>query len=341
MLAIPDTTEHATKLADWLEFRALLAPDGLIGFGTLVSATDLEIEEQEEDIADEDVRQESIVLEVQAVIAERVKVVGADYPFVVDPDGTSMQLVPAITSVGAIYLFCLFLSHAYDRTIIPQIHAPEIDDAVRDLFQVCATVAAAGYVEGIATSFGWPRPNSEAFLTALKRVYGMFGDGTLHNTPPAGAPNQVKDDGIDIIAWRPSPDGLPGTHYLLGQVASGNDWGGKSVVSYVDRFHRFWFSRQPASPMTPAMFMPFCLEPKSVDDAVLAQEIAVGNMQRLTNMFGVLFYRYRMPHFAAKGMRIRQDAGHLIERADELPRVEAWVQAYSDRLRAAAAAENA
>jgi hypothetical protein len=253
-----------------------------------------ETEEQEEDIADEDARHESLVGSVQSVIAERRKIIGPDdYPFIIDDDGSGMQRAAPVTPAGAIYLFCLFLSHAYDRTIIPKEHAPDITHEVRDLFQICATVAAAGYVEGIATSFGWPRPDSEKFLAALKRIYGMFGDGTPHGAAPIGAPDQVKDDGIDVIAWRPSPDGLPGTHYLLGQVASGNDWQGKSVVNYIDMFHKFWFSTPPASREIPVMFMPFCLEPKAFDDPSEAQESAVNNMQRLTNFFGVLIYRYR------------------------------------------------
>lgn len=335
MLSIPDRTEHVTKLADWLELSALHAPDGRIGFGTLVSASDLSIEEQEEDITDEDIRQESLVISVQAEIEARRKMVGSnDYPFVVDQNGTALKFSGTLTTIGAIYLFCLFLSHAYDRTIIPKALAPEIDNATRDLFQVCATVAAAGYVQGVATSFGWPRPDGTAFLAALRRIYQLFGDGTPVDAPPPAAPAQVKDEGIDIVAWRPTPDGLPGTHYLLGQVASGNDWRDKSVVAYIELFHQYWFHRQPASQHQPAMFMPFCLEPKGVDDAVDAQEVAVDNMQRLTSQFGVLFYRYRMANFAAIGLQSAQ-SGNLVERVDELPRVTEWVTLYSQRLKAA------
>jgi hypothetical protein len=163
----------------------------------------------------------------------------------------------------------------------------------------------------------------------------MFGDGTPHREPPPAAPDQVKDDGIDIIAWRPSPDGLPGTIYLLGQVASGKDWRGKTVIAYITMFHQYWFHRQPAAQPQAAMFIPFCLDPKGTEDAALAQEIAVDNMQRLTMQFGVLVYRYRMPHYAAIGLQGQTQHGHFIERADELPRVEQWVQAYAERLRTA------
>lgn len=335
MLSLPDSTEHATNLADWIELSALLARDGRIGFSSLVSAADLAIDEQEKDIADEDAQQENLVISVQAVIDERRKIVGPnDYPFIVDADGIGIQRVEAVTPVGAIYLFCLFLSHAYDRTIIPLEHAPKITNEVRDLFQVCATIAAAGYVAGAAMSFGWPRPDSARFLDALKRIYALFGDGKPHENEPLGAPAQVKDDGIDVIAWQPSPDALPGTPYLLGQVASGSDWNKKSVLSNIRMFHQFWFSRQPVSPTTPAMFMPFCIVPKQSDEAAHTQEVAVAHMQRLTAQFGVVFYRYRVPQYAARG--IVASARHLVERVDELPRVGDWVRQYSDQLRTAA-----
>ena len=39
------------------------------------------------------------------------------------------------------------------------------------------------------------------------------------NVPP-GFPSQLKDGGIDVIAWKDFPDKLPGKLYLLGQCAS-------------------------------------------------------------------------------------------------------------------------
>jgi hypothetical protein len=48
-----------------------------------------------------------------------------------------------------------------------------------------------------------------------------------------------------------------------------------------------------------------------------------------------LFYRYRVPHFAAKGIKVKTEQGHLVERIDELPKIGEWVQTYSDLLRTA------
>lgn len=64
MLSVPDETVHRTKVADWLELKAIASPDSKIGFGTLVSGTALTENDQEENIADEDSAEEDLVIGV-------------------------------------------------------------------------------------------------------------------------------------------------------------------------------------------------------------------------------------------------------------------------------------
>jgi hypothetical protein len=336
VLSIPDKNSHRTKFADWLELSCIRAADGRVGFGTLVSASDIASEEQPEDIAEEDIREDDLVLAVQDEINQRRRCIGdQDYPFRVDDRGEAIVFTRELTEAGAVYLFCLFLSHASDRTIVPAALAPQVDNPARDLFQVCATVAAAGYVSGNAMCFGWPRPEGEAFLEALHRIYAFFGDGLPHAEPRPAAPEDVKDDGVDVIAWRPTPDGLPGTHYLLGQAASGNNWKDKSIMADANLFHDYWFERRPAARHENAMFMPFCIEPKSADDEGSQQEALVDHMQRLLLKYGTIIYRYRMARYAAEGIRIHALGGFTIERVGELQDVVRWVEGYSQTLRAA------
>lgn len=335
MLAIPDTTVHRTKLADWLELSALSSPDRRIGFGTLVSAADLARDEQLEDISEEDILQDQLVLWVQEEISRRRDHIGEDYPFRIDDLGRSLELTDTITVPGSVYLFCLFLSHAHDRTILPKSLAPKLTNRVRNLFQACATVAAGGYVQGPAISFGFPRPDGATFLKALHRAYKLFGDGTPHARPRAAASKAVKDNGIDIIAWRRSIDNLPCTLYLIGQVASGRDWEGKSVVTDRRHFHAYWFKHEPGSPTHDAMFMPFGLEPVDPGDGTAYEEVLKDYMQSNGYRYGNLFYRDRIAKHAADGLRLAQDGETGIERIADIPKVVTWVNEYSDKLRPA------
>ncbi len=332
MLAVPDQLAHRTKIADWLELKAISSPDGRVGFGTLVSATALIENEQESDIGDEDAEEDQLVQKAQEEIANRLATVGEDYPFRIDDRGRALCFITPVTGAGSIYLFCLYMSHAFDRSIISKDDAPEVNNEIRDLFQACATMAAGGFVFGPAMSFGWPRPDGSSYLKALHNVYGIFGDGKPHKKARAGASKKVKDNGIDIIAWRRTRDRLPGTQYVIAQVASGNDWEGKSVTTARIHFHDYWFEHKPSSPCTDAMFMPFDLEPPPSEDSIPYADVLKDYMQSIGYEFGILFYRHRIAEHAATALRLISEGETQIERHKDLPKIVTWVENYSRRL---------
>lgn len=334
MLAVPDDTVHRTRVADWLELKAIASPDSKIGFGTLVSGTALTENQQEENIADEDIAEETLVINVQNEIERRSETIGDDYPFQIDDKGRHLQFITPVSSVGSVYLFCLFLSNAYDRTIVPKKQAPKVTNKLRDLFQACATVAAGGFVKGPSMSFGFPRPDGTTFLSALHRVYGLFGDGEPRKKPRPAAAKKIKDNGIDIIAWRRSSDGLPCTLYLVGQVASGNNWQDKSVTTDRLHFHKYWFSNQPSSQPHDAMFMPFGLEPEDPEDGTPYDKVLKDHMQSIGYSFGTLFYRNRIAKHLAEGLDLIAAGEMHIERHGDLPKVVKWVETYMKKLKA-------
>ena len=334
MLAVPDETVHRTKIADWLELKALSSPNGRVAFGTLVAATAVGADEQQEDIGDQDQAEDQFVLGVQVEIERRLKNIGNDYPFRVDDKGRALQHITPVTNVGSVYLFCLFLSHAFDHTIVPRSLAPKITNKVRDLFQACATVAAGGFVEGPAMSFGFPRPDGATFLKALHNVYKLFGDGKPHKRPRAAAPKNVKDSGIDVIAWRRTTDKLPGTLYLVGQVASGGDWVDKSVVPDRKHFHEYWFEHAPGSQPHDAMFIPFGLEPEDPEDGTAYEDVLRDFVQSVAYKYGTLFYRDRVAEFLAIGLRLVANGEEHIQRVPDIGKVVTWVDKYTERLRA-------
>jgi hypothetical protein len=334
VFAVPDETVSRSKVADWLELKAIVSPDSRIGFGTLVSATALTENEPKEDIGDEDLHEEDFVLSAQNEIERRQRTVGPGYPFKISENGKALEFITPLNQVGSIYLFCLYVSQAFDYTIIPKKIAPAVDNRIRDLFQVCATVAAGGYVRGPAISFGFPRPDGMDFLKKLKRVYKLFGDGRPCQQPRKSAPPNVKDNGIDIIAWCRAVDELPMTHYLIGQVASGRDWVNKSVKPDREHFHKYWFVETPASQPDDAMFVPFGLEPQNEKLDADHDALLRDHMQNLGYRYGTFFYRDRIARHAAEGLRLIAGGESNIERSEELPEVGEWVNKYTERLRA-------
>ena len=335
MFAVPDETVHRTKVADWLELKAICSPDGWVGFGTLVSARVLADEEQAQDMADEDIKEDNLVLSAQAEIARRLKNIGDDYPFRINDNGRAMQFVTPVSKAGSVYLFCLFLSHASERTIVPKDLAPRVTNRTRDLFQACATIAAGGYVQGPSISFGFPRPDGATFLRALHRVYQLFGDGTPRKNPRAAAAKQIKDNGIDIIAWKRSIDSLPCTLYVIAQVASGKDWVEKSVVTDRKHFHQYWFAEEPASQAHDAMFIPFGLEPEDPEDGTPYEEVLKDYMQSVGYRYGTLFYRDRIAKHLSEGLQLAAAGEQQIERVPDVVKIVEWVERYTERLRAA------
>ena len=335
MFSIPDATEPRAKLADWLELKAISSPDGRVGFSTLVSASALAEEQQAQDIADEDIRDDNLVLSAQEEIERRRSTIRDDYPFRIDDTGRALEFVMPESNAGYVYLFCLFLSHACDRTIVPKSLAPNVTNEIRNLFQACATGAAGGYVEGPAVSFGFPRPDETGFLDALHRVYNLFGDGKPVGKPGPAATSRVKDNGIDIIAWRRPVDRLPTTMYLVGQVASGRNWEQKSVKADREHFHKYWFEKEPASQPTDAIFIPFSLEPEEPNDGTPYEDVLNDYMRYIGYRFGTVFYRDRIAHYVSKGLKLAAEGEKDIERVQDVEKVSEWVNNYTQRLRTA------
>lgn len=263
-------------------------------------------------------------------LGDRATALNDTYPFQISETGTHLTLLDDLNEGSYIYLFCLLLTHSRADDVIDGTWLPDITHRTRDLFQACSTLAAAGHADGCAISFGWPRPNDNPpFLQRLREVYALFGEGTVVDVPALGASPSPKDEEIDIIAWRPTNDSAPGTFYLLGQVASGQNWEAKSLKGPpIETFHAMWFAPKPASDPTASIFIPHAIMPNANGDR---RDV----MAWTTLRFGTIFDRLRLPFFASKGIKIA-DAGNkniYIERRDDVPEIIQWVKSQVDVLR--------
>lgn len=345
-IRIPQLKTRPAVICDWLELTVLSSNRFSYPVNRLKRLWDVnreseatdpegivvrELDTDEEGVSgeDADVYLDSVTSEA----GERAEVLGDSYPFEFDRRGTRLQVRTELSEAAYIYLFCLLLSNSKAGDVFDGTWLPNVTHRTRDLFQVCSTLAAAGEVRGCAISFGWPRPNNNPpFLTRLRDVYQLFGEGRVRRQALAGASPSPKDEEVDVIAWRPTRDRAPGTEYLLGQVASGDNWEAKSLKGPpIERFHRNWFDPPPPSEARSAIFIPHL---------IMANQTGARRdvMDQHTVIYGTVFDRLRIPTSAKEGIALADtDASPLvIERRDEVADVVAWVRDQIAQLQAAA-----
>lgn len=327
----PGAEEDPQDLADWFELEALLSASGEALMASVATPIEIEEDFEPEAIHWEDDIVEAVQQDISRTISERIECLGSSYPFSWHEDDASLVLDPDPTTGGWSYLFCLITSQSATGEMLWNRGVDMV--AARDLFQVIATVAAAGLSGGPAYSFGWPRPDGTSFHAKLQQVWGHFGDGTPHPTVPDGAPPFIKDGGIDVVSWPHESDGLPRVNYIVGQAASGADWQDKGVQEDVRALHQFWFVRQPVSACNPAIFIPFCLKPRGFGRTFVTEEDRRGNVDWLTIRLGIIQYRLRLPRDVDRAEHVVRAGVNPVEGWERMPEVEEWVREQSRLLR--------
>jgi hypothetical protein len=324
-------------IADWFEFHVLCSEFSFGQIRMLQRAWDKrknsENANPEGREVNDNAADELFVETIINVFRERIECLNDDYPFKFNNSGEELQIKNELTDGAILYLFCLFLSNFNNSEIFElDKFSYELTNRVRDLFGACSTWAAAGFINGAAIAFGFPRPDGSPFLAKLRECYGFMGEGQVRDEPLPGVSTNPKDEGVDVIAWAPRPDRAPGKPYVLGQVASGGNWPNKSIKEYFRPFHENWFSEIPASDPVAALFIPFCIT--LVSGADLQQQVKI-----LTKRYGQVHYRYTLPRLAQNGLHLAANNRNLIiERVDEMPEIKAWVIELIDKMKYAAAA---
>jgi hypothetical protein len=84
-----------------------------------------------------------------------------------------------------------------------------VDPTIGNLFQICATIAAAGYMHGDAYWFGHPRPDETSLLQAVETLSTLLRRGSPAAVAPTGETRLAKDGGVDVVAWRDHHDNRP------------------------------------------------------------------------------------------------------------------------------------
>jgi hypothetical protein len=338
----PERNHTRSANADWMELKALRSSTRRATIGDIIGIFDINDDVavdyafSEESATDE--RHDESILEsrrnqlVDIVFDElqyRERVLGDAYPFSVRKTPPALDQVDDILSMPGrvVYLFCLLASAIRENRVQPRGLTFGARTDIANLFQVCACLAAGGYIVGDVASFGFPRATGNDFLPALRDTYQRFGAGVVRSTVPPGHPTATKDDGIDVVAWRDHPDRMPGKLYLLGQCASGRKWHEKSVVDRIPQFHG-WFSTPPAAHYLPSMFIPFTLHRDLSDDPGTAFDKVLANKYlREERRYGIVFDRFRIAHFAGACLNSKNDEPSQVDGRDRFCHIQAWVEA--------------
>ena len=242
MLKAPGRPTDPLQLADWVEIRTLLAADRNASRMEMQSLLRLAAVGTEEE-------QERLVLSAFRELDRRATASGQAYPFTVE--GSLVSLRTKRWQEYPVYVFCLLVSYLGVRKMAGL-------DAAR-LFEEIATLVASRYVGGPAAQFGFPRRTlPRRFSEAVQAICNEMREGTGFRN--SGARPNAKDEALDIAAWRPFQDLLPGKLILFGQCAAGEDWFDKRSDLDPMSFCRKWLQEQPVITPTKAFFVPHAVE---------------------------------------------------------------------------------
>ncbi len=248
------------------------------------------------------------------------------YPFDLGPQGDILKYrrLPCADerqSIGrSAYMLCLLLSNL--RSVSPILDGSALhpdgrqEQKLRRFFQYFATAAVAADIGGDAWSFGFPRPDGSGFIDKLTEIWTKIGDGTVQ--PQPGAPNQPKDDQIDVFAARSQKDGLPGFLIVAAQVATGQSYRKKSIKGHVDAFRKRWYSHQPVTDFVAYMVVPFVIDKETFIDTV--------------RLAGNLLHRTRVTVRAAEAAKLRPHRN--IEGYESMIEAARWIARYRDTVMA-------
>jgi hypothetical protein len=352
VLVAPDLQRSYAISADWIELLALARPDGVATHGDILQPNDI-LEDRAaplpEGVAgplpeDPDIVDVGLEPALDAIFDElgfRKQVLGDAYPFDLTIGKRSLKLTistasddPIIGQGRSIYLACLYMSAVRSGIVDAKVGKIKVDPVIGDLFQICATIAAAGYVRGDAYWFGHPRPDQTPLLDAVATLASLLRQGKAALQAPLGETRFAKDGGVDVVAWRAHHDDRPAKVLLYGQCASGMNWDGKPVGPKVDRLDSY-YTDTPSKHWLPALLTPFPLYMDKENAHGLQTEDARQGFYRVNEAeMGVIIDRLRVVRWCVEGLRNPQPS--MQKAVDKLDDLFEWGEAALQATRMAA-----
>lgn len=216
---------------------------------------------------------------VQEEIERRQKLLGTHYPFELDDSKLIYK-----KSKTHVYEFCLATSCADTITSGEFVKLPRTFERLTAVL-VCSYLGADS--ESLHT--GWPRDRSAKFKPTMRLLSKRSGEWLWSPQPDLpDEPTGDKDNGVDFVTWKTSPDGRPGQLFILAQCACGDDWEGKFRDLTLERMGK-WFNPMTYVPGIRAFITPFLLSD--------------GHLLNVQREAGLAFDRARLTVVAEKSLQ--------------------------------------
>ena len=192
------------------------------------------------------------------VLSHRARACGpaGAYPFDINRHGLELREGPSPA-----YLFQLMVS-------LGRSHAHHDGTTVYTLFEELSAAAAARYLGDSKTAvvFGWPRRKlPKSFRDAVVALADLLREGK--GCEERAGLNRLKDDKLDVVAWREFPDRKPSKLILFGQCAVGRHWKNKIGELRPRKWCKVNFAGKIAVDPIPAFFVPRALSDQDAYDA--------------------------------------------------------------------------
>ena len=343
----PTKIGSRSQWADWLEISCIVSNFGVAKSADLKKAIDLQSDDDDHGVETDPVNGEplekeilegstgEILEKVHEELVYRKKLCGDAYPFeLIYPEGGASfdgsfkieSKLGEITLNNRYIFYVLGLMETALRDNAIAVKDVSVSNhRLGMLFQIASCLAVGGYLNGPTVWFGFPRPEKNAFLPALRAAMDRFGSHKVVAKTPPGYPAALKDGGIDIIAWLDFGDGRAAKTVILGQVASGYDWEGKTLNGFIPKFLN-WFVPPAPAHIKPAILIPFPIHHHiEEDDNEAWEDQARGWLLYNSSDFGVIFDRFRVARFAAKAIDLPEERKEVIDGWESIGNLTSWL----------------
>lgn len=280
---VPPATADRVEHADWLELQALAARDGSSSMQDFASALRSSGSAEElydeanlaqdvdayEDESDEDALGaqlaerggETIEPIAEAAfyeVEDRSASCDGGYGFTLGEDDLKLRS----RGRGDVYVFLLLLStFGKDRlSRLAKNAATETQPNLPQLFEEISAVALQNCLGGARNDvrtypFGFPRRiGPRGFRQAVDELCRCTGEGAESRDRPKR--RDQKDAALDLVVWRPFPDGRRAIMMVWGQCATGVHWDEKLSEMRPEDWSALWLRDRPVVLPLRAFFVP-------------------------------------------------------------------------------------